>query len=402
MQVINTAMTKLLKYLFHLDHWLITIFAFVILWLLYTAVNGLSLFSPVKRAMSDMSTTDVFFQITNKTSEVNQDITIVDIKDEYNRGKIAESISAVDSLKPWAIGVDIIFESIKGEHEDNYSLFQTVSNMKSKTVWATKLLDFDPYSQSFINQSGSFFADTLAVLSGFTNLDDNLENTTIRKMLTEEALNGHNVHSFPVAVAMLLDDSIALKPNSKLSIDYSTKFTTIAYDSIANNKDLIKNHIVLIGSTTDESDMWHTPIGKMPGVMVQAYSLNTIRNHSDIKYFGEWTNLLIAFILCYLFEVLIDLGFQRLRKRDSALGHFLIDSKLLLRVATIVFMALVTWGILLVFVYHSKYIDAVLILAALGILIESRRIYNAATKALSKNHNWWILKNSLLNNNIFK
>ena len=400
--MINTAMTKLLKYLFHQDHWLITIFAFVILWLLYAAVSGLSLFSPVKRAMSDMSTTDVFFQITNKSSQVNQDITIVDIKDEYNRGSIAECISAVDSLKPWIIGVDIIFESIKGEPEDNYNLFQTASNMTSKTVWATKLLDYDPTSQSFINQSRSFFADTLAVLSGFTNLDDNLENTTIRKMLTEEALNGHNVHSFPVAVAMLLDDSIALKPNSKLSIDYSTKFTTIAYDSIANNKDLIKNHIVLIGSTTDESDMWHTPIGKMPGVMVQAYSLNTIRNHSDIKYFSKWTNLLIAFILCYLFEVLIDLGFQRLRRRDSALGHFLIDSKLLLRVDTIVFMAIVTWIILLVFVYHSKYIDAVLILAALGILIESRRIYNAAIKALSKNHNWWILKNSLLNNNIFK
>ena len=395
-------MTKLLKYLFHLDHWLITIFAFVILWLLYAAVSGLSLFSPVKRALSDMSTTDVFFQITNKSSQVNQDITIVDIKDEYNRGRIAQCISAVDSLKPWVIGVDIIFESIKGEPEDNYNLFQTASNMTSKTVWATKLLDYDPTSQSFINQSGSFFADTLAVVSGFTNLDDNLENTTIRKMLTEETLDGNNVYSFPVAVAMSLDDSIALKPTSKLTIDYSTKFTTVAYDSIDNNKNLIKDHIVLIGSTTDESDMWHTPIGKMPGVMVQAYSLNTIRNHSDIKYFSKWTNLLIAFILCYLFEVLIDLGFQRLQRRDSALGHFLIDSKLLLRVATIVFMAIVTWIILLVFVYHSKYIDAVLILAALGILIESRRIYNAAIKALSKNHNWWILKNSLLNTNIFK
>lgn len=396
------AMTKLLKYLFHLDHWLITIFAFVILWLLYAAVSGLSLFSPVKRALSDMSTTDVFFQITNKSSQVNQDITIVDIKDEYNRGRIAQCLSAVDSLKPWVIGVDIIFESIKGEPEDNYNLFQTASNMTSKTVWATKLLDYNPTSQSFIDLSGSFFADSLAVASGFTNLDDNLEKTTIRQMLTEEALNGHNVHSFPVAVAMSLDDSIAIKPTSKLSIDYSTKFMTVAYDSIGNNKDLIKNHIVLIGSTTDESDMWHTPIGKMPGVMVQAYSLNTIRNHSDIKYFSKWTNLLIAFILCYLFEVFIDLGFQRLRRRDSALGHFLIDSKLLLRVATIVFMAIVTWIILLVFVYHSKYIDAVLILAALGILIESRRIYNAAIKALSKNHNWWILKNSLLNNNIFK
>lgn len=395
-------MTKLLKYLFHLDHWLITIFAFVILWLLYTAVNGLSLFSPVKRAMSDMSTTDVFFQITNKTSEVNQDITIVDIKDEYNRGKIAESISAVDSLKPWAIGVDIIFESIKGEPEDNYSLFQTVSNMKSKTVWATKLLDYDPINKSFGSQSGSFFTDSLVVWTGFTNLDDNLEHTTIRKMLTVENLDGQAFYSFPVAIAKLLDDSIPFEPTNKLSIDFGSKFATVPYDSVSHYKDLITDHIILIGSTTDESDMWHTPIGKMSGVMVQAYSLNTVRNHSNIKYFDKWTNLLIAFILCFLFEVLIDLGFQRLRKRDSDLGNFLIDSKLLLRLVSIIFMAIVTWGILMVFVYHNKYLDAILILVALGMLIESRRIYNAAIKALSKNHNWWILKNSLLNNNIFK
>ena len=395
-------MTKLLKYLFHLDHWLITIFAFVILWLLYTAVNGLSLFSPVKRAMSDMSTTDVFFQITNKTSEVNQDITIVDIKDEYNRGKIAESISAVDSLKPWAIGVDIIFESIKGEPEDNYSLFQTVSNMKSKTVWATKLLDYDPINKSFGSQSGSFFTDSLVVWTGFTNLDDNLEHTTIRKMLTVENLDGQAFYSFPVAIAKLLDDSIPFEPTNKLSIDFGSKFATVPYNSVSHYKDLITDHIIVIGSTTDESDMWHTPIGKMSGVMVQAYSLNTVRNHSNIKYFDKWTNLLIAFILCFLFEVLIDLGFQRLRKRDSDLGNFLIDSKLLLRLVSIIFMAIVTWGILMVFVYHNKYLDAILILVALGMLIESRRIYNAAIKALSKNHNWWILKNSLLNNNIFK
>ena len=148
----HITMNKLFRYLFHLDHWLITIFAFVVVWLLYTAVNGLSLFSPVNRAMSDMSTTDVFFQITNKTSQVNQDITIVDIKDEYNRGRIAQCISTVDSLKPWVVGIDIIFESIKGEPEDNYSLFQTASDMTSKTVWATKLLDYDPTSQSFIRQ----------------------------------------------------------------------------------------------------------------------------------------------------------------------------------------------------------------------------------------------------------
>ena len=221
-------------------------------------------------------------------------------------------------------------------------------------------------------------------------------------MLTVENLDGQAFYSFPVAVVKLLDDSIPFEPTNKLSIDFGSKFATVPYDSVSHYKDLITDHIILIGSTTDESDMWHTPIGKMSGVMVQAYSLNTVRNHSNIKYFGKWTNLLIAFILCYLFEVLIDLGFQRLRKRDSALGNFLIDSKLLLRVASIIFMAIVTWGILMVFVYHNKYLDAILILIALGMLIESRRIYNAAIKALSKKHNWWILRNSLYNNNIFK
>ena len=395
-------MSKPFKYLFHLDHWLITIFAFALVWLLYTVVTGLSFFSPVRRAFSDMSTTDLFFQIENKNSQVNQDITIVDIADEYNRGTIANCIAMVDSLKPWIIGIDIIFENIKGEPEDNMSLYQTATNINSETVWATKLLCYDKTKKIFTGISGSFFVDTLGLQTGFTNLDDNLERKTIRKMLTIERLQEENVFSFPVAIAKSLNDSVSLKNTRKLSIDFSPKFMVVPYDSLSQNKDLITNHIVLVGSTTDETDMWHTPIGKMSGVMLQAYSLDTLRNHRDINFLSRWANLLIAFILCYIFEVLIDLGFQNIRKRDNAVGAFLIDSKLLLRFFSILFMAIVTWGILLIFIYYNQYLDAIFILVALGLLIESRRIYNAAIKAFSRNHNWWILRNSLLNNNLFK
>lgn len=363
---------------------------------------NLSLFYPVKRALGNMSATDFFFQITHKNSSVNQNITIVDIKDEYNRGNIADCISFIDSLKPWAIGVDIIFDNIKGEPEDSYNLLQTAATMNSKVVWATKLLDYNTKDKTFSGINSSFFADSLELVSGFTNLDDNLERKTIRKMLTVEKLNGKSVNSFPMAIALLLGDSITCKPEEMLSIDYGPNFTVVPYDSVGMHEDLIKNHIVLIGSTTDETDMWHTPIGKMSGVMIQAYSLNTLRSHSDIKHYNFWTNLLIAFILCYLFEVMLDLGFQWLRKRNNATSIFLIDSKLLLRAVTIILLAIVTWIILLLFINHSKYFDALFILAALGILIESRRIYNATVKALSINHNWWILRNSLYNNNIFK
>lgn len=395
-------MKKFLLYIFHIDHWLITIFAFVILWLLYTVVSGISIFSPVQKALSDMSATDLFFQIANKSSQINQDITIVDIDGEYDRGNIAKCIAEVDSLEPWIIGVDIIFESIKGEPEGSMNLLQTAGHTRSKAIWATKLLDYDNEDKSFHGQSNSFFCDSLTLQTGFTNLNDNLERTTIREMLTAEKHDDDLKYSFPLAIALALGDSVSIEPESKLSIDYGTTFPVVPYNSIESHKDLIANHIVIIGSTTDEADMWRTPIGKMSGVMIQAYSLNTLRCHSDIKHYSILTNLLIAFILCYLSEVLIDVGFQWLRRRNNATSTFLIDSKLLLRVATIVWMALVTWAILMVFIYHNKYFNAVLILAALGLLVESRRIYNAAIKALSKNHNWWILRNSLINNNVFK
>lgn len=363
---------------------------------------NLSLFYPVKRALGNMSATDFFFQITHEASSVNQNITIIDIQDEYNRGKIADCLSSVDSLKPWAIGVDIIFDNIKGEPEDSYKLFQTAESMDSKVVWASKLLDYNSKEKTFLDNTKSFFADSLTLASGFTNLDDNMEHKTIRKMLTIEKLNGQNVNSFPMAVALALGDSISCQPWKMLTIDYGTNFTIVPCDSVEKYKELITNHIVLIGSTTDESDMWLTPIGKMSGIAIQAYSLNTLRAHSDIKYNSFWDNLLIAFILCYLFELILDLGFQWLRRRNNVTSTLLIDSKLLLRVVTIIIMTIVTLVILLMFVYNNKYIDAVLILTALGMLIESRRIYNATIKAFSKKYNWWILRNSLYNNNIFK
>lgn len=210
--------------------------------------------------------------------------------------------------------------------------------------------------------------------------------------------NQGKLASLPVAIAQTVDSS-NVKPNDKLTIDYKTKFVVLPIDSIPTHKELIKNHIVLIGSTTDEGDMWKTPLGKMSGVVLQAYSVYTVRNHSHIHYASYLVNLLIAFVLCYLFEVLVDVQNRWLSRKKSAWAVFLSRSYLLLRIVTIFFMALVTWGTLSLFIHHSTYVDAILILLVLGVLSEARNIYIGAISALSKNHNWWILKNSLFNNN---
>lgn len=392
-------MKKTLKYIFHIDHLLITILTFVLIGVGYAAVMSFPFFDPLKQAMSDMSMTDYFFSLADKNSDLNQDITVVDIKDEAGRGKIAQAIATVDSLEPWAIGVDITFKGIKGTAAENEALIEAALKAGDKAVWATQLVDYDFEKKTFAQRRSSFFAEDLGVKEGFSNLDDvDYSHKTIRKMFTAVDGNQGKLASLPVAIAQTVDSS-NVKPNDKLTIDYKTKFVVLPIDSISTHEELIKNHIVLIGSTTDEGDMWKTPLGKMPGVVLQAYSVYTVRNHSHIHYASYLVNLLIAFVLCYLFEVLVDVQNRWLSRKKSAWAVFLSRSYLLLRIVTIVFMALVTWGILSLFIHHSTYVDAILILLVLGVLSEARNIYIGAISALSKNHNWWILKNSLFNNN---
>ena len=285
---------------------------------------------------------------------------------------------------------------MRDSSEDNEALIETAMNVRSNVVWATDLDDYDVDKKSFAGKESSFFADALGVKEGFSNLDNDLSPDIIRDMLTVEGLGDGMMSSFPIAIAQVLD-SAEFEPHSKFTIDFTPFFRIVDCDSIDNNKDFIKDHIVLVGSTTSSSDSWNTPLGKMPGVVLQAYSLYTIRDHSNLRHANSFVSLLIAFVLCYLFELILDMGYRRLRRSNSSWSNFLLKSRLLLRVATFVFLALVTWGVLELFIHCSWYVNAILILLLLGLLIESRRIYIAAIESLSKNHNWCILKNSLFN-----
>ena len=389
-------MKNKLKYIFHIDHLMITLLAFALVGLSYLVVITLPFLDPLAKAIGNVSMTDFFSKLAHNDADVSQDVTIVDIKDEYNRGNLARTLAQINSLKPWATGVDIVFANMKGEPEDNLVLFETAMNMGKNTVWGTKLLDYDEAKGEFASKRSSFFADTLGLREGFTNLDDNFERNTIRQMLTLESYDGKSMKSFPAEIAATLD-SLSLKPHTKLTINFATEFNVVPYDSISQYKNLISDHIVLVGSTTDQSDLWNSSIGTIPGVVLQAYSVETIRNHRDITYPSTWVSLLIAFVLCYIFELIIDVGVRWLKRRKDTFSVFLDESYLGRRVVTIIFFALVAWALAEAFAVKSIYLNAVLILVLLGFVLEARNYYFSAIKALVQKHDWWILKNSLIN-----
>ena len=391
-------MRKVIKYIFHLDHLLITILTFVLLVLCFWLVDSFTALDPWKKITGNLSMTDFFFKVGYDYSDVNQDITVVDIKDEFKRGNIARTIAKVNSLHPWITGVDIVFKGLKGKPESNQLLAETAEHVGDSVVWVSRLEDYDQDKKAFAGKVSSFFADSLGVKEGFANLDDNFEHKRIRNMLTIEGLGNGMMPSFPLTIAQALD-TIEIEPHKKLTIDYAKKINIVPADSIDACEDLIKDHIVLIGSTTDENDKWDTPLGKLPGVVIQAYSVLTARDSRDISYASLWTNMLIAFVLCYIFTLLINACAHWSISSNTAFGQFLVDSLLLNRILSLVFLGLVAFGILELFLYYHVYVDAILILLLLGFVIVVRPIYIAAVKALSRRHNWKFLKNSLFNTN---
>ena len=62
--------------------------------------------------------------------------------------------------------------------------------------------------------------------------------------------------------------------------------------------ELMRDRFVLVG-TGDASDVWHTPFGRLPGVMVHAYSAHSLRTDHQIRRLDpRWTFPMI-FSLCY-------------------------------------------------------------------------------------------------------
>jgi hypothetical protein len=128
-----------------------------------------------------------------------------------------------------------------------------------------------------------------------------------------------------------------------------------------------------------------TPLGKMPGLELQAYSLLTLLEHKDIKKLPLWATLLIAFVICYLLQLAID-SIHRLIDRypNSAILTFIKESELTVLLVMFMFIVAACWMSFTFFVNHNILIEADIILALLILLFEGQKVYFALILSLKK------------------
>lgn len=343
--------------------------------------------SPVAKALKNISITDLFFSLENKyiKADTCQSIVIVDMTELHSREDIGNLLTEINDAQPKTIGVDLIFEGEKDDLEGNLILEQAVEEVSPKAVFTNKLTDYDEKHKRFSALVASYFRDVIPITEGYANVTDNMENSTIRDLTITQMSTLGKQSSFAAQVAK----KVGIKADGKknLVINYSpVAFRVIPFDKVYANRSLLKNKIVFVGTMTEEQDMHLTPLGKMPGVEIQAYSLLTLLEHKDIVYVSTVASIVIGFILCYIYELLFSLVAIFVKTRGEKARIFLTESRIMLNFLSFIYIPGISLLSYFLFAKWNIYVDMVIVLVMVAFVGLSRRIYIATKKAAKAVH----------------
>ncbi len=391
---------EILKRMFHIDHLLIVLLTFAQLLIIGLFVFNISFLNPIATALNNFSITDTFFEIQHSGQDVksNDLITLVDMKELSGREDIGFLIDQIGQEEPLALGIDIIFEGVKDDSIGNSVLIESVERVKHFSVFAKKLTDFNSEKETFNSVVESFFSDSISVTDGYTNLTDNMQGATIRECLAVSSFRGKKCLSFPAMIAKTIDSTLVMDYDKPYLINYkNTKFNVVKCDEIQKKRDLIEGHVVLLGTIGEEADMHNSPLGKISGLEIQAYTLLMMLEHQHTYRIPLWLNLIFAFILCYIFELILHKVFILICDHQrNPFMLFLKKSNVMTFILLSSMLIFLCWFLYYSFVKFDIVFDGTLILASIALVCESRDIYQALISSLKTKYKWNFLNNSIM------
>ena len=310
---------KTMRFLLHRDHLFTVLMTGLLTFFLIIVSVNLSFFNPIKRAFEDFSMTDVYYEILsdNTVSELSDKISIVDVTNIHERCDFVNVLNELALQKPAVVGVDLIFEREKEAECDN-ALVESLFNVPNLIV-AAKLTNYEADKNCFTDITHSYFEKFTQFPFAYVNIVNNMTFLSVRKYSVFQLMNKDTIYSFPTKIASIYlrkSPSSFIRKDNEPFIDYrkDITFPTIRADSIHYWKELIKGRIVLLGCLHEEADTHFTPLGKMAGVQIQAYSVLTQLNHRELKQMSSATSGFLAFIISYLTAIICFIISNRLKK----------------------------------------------------------------------------------------
>lgn len=388
-------MRSWLRYIFHFDHLIVVIMALLLTIAVGMLFNALGLKNPYLKSVSTNSLTETFYRYTTADDNVamSDNIVVVDWGLNVNRDYVAGLLADIDSMQPLAVGLDAVFPYRGNDSATDARLAHVLERMRPRLVMAQMTDDDGQVVKSFC-------ADSLELRSGSVMLD--MDDETVH---TFTALQ--NGDSAMVAILNDLwnahygiDNGFKLK-ESPITIDYDHDFLVINGDEIDAYADEIKDHIVLVGSVTAGTDVARVPTQRayMSGVEIHAACLETLHDLREYPHqVPVWVNVLLAFALCYVMELLLCLVQTRLPATKRPWAIFIkewVKNSYLTNIVLLPLLAIIT-----IFMIHAtlngRHYMLTFIFTAVVLVVESRNIYRAAIAAFRAKYSWKWLDYSLI------
>ena len=339
---------------------------------------------PVKRAINNFSFTDIYYEILKETSvpDTSRVITIVDITNVTNRSDFARLIDSIGQHNPKVMGVDVCFDQVGEDYEGNDALVAAVEQYKDNMVFSMKLLDWENDSTGWTTAIHSFFHEFVDITEGTTNMPRSLYESTKRQVPLNEVYQGKECMSISTQVSnMYADRDVTKGRRGDISINFSPmSFHKLLPEEVNTHPELISNRIVLIGALYEDADTHWTPVGKIAGVELLAYGIQSLLYDKEVKTLPLPLMCLVSLLMIFLVEVLQVRYLEFTGESENLFVKFVIGSGYILGILTFLFTSLFLGVSFLVFAKYNLSINIAWAMSVITFLGTSRSMYSALRK----------------------
>lgn len=366
-------------------HIAITLIAFMVVGLFALVTINISFLNPIARTLEEFSISDLYFQALHSTvnPDTSRAISIVDMTELRDRRQIAECIKEIERLSPSVLGIDIIFEGEKFDNIEGDMAIMKVASDFHNTVFSYRLLDYNPQQRQYCKEIHSFFADSTLITEGFTNFERSLYTGIKRNFEFGLRSKGQQKPSFVTKLVNTYTEQEKVPNDGDMIVNFMpTHFQIIPYDSLQYYHEYIKDRIVLLGATSEESDMHYTPLGKMAGIELLAYSIQTILNSSKINELPLVFRCLLAFLLVLVTQLIQDTYEKHVNRLNSQLFRTFLSSSLALGVLTFLWMIFLMWIGFMFFTLGQLNLSIGWALSAIAFVDAARSFYDTCVESL--------------------
>ena len=343
--------------------------------------------APLQRVLENFSFSDIYYEINREvtTGDTCRVITIVDLTKLTNRTVIAETIEDIEAAHPKVLTVDACFDNF-GEDLGGNLLITEVAAKYNNIVWSMKCLDYKNDSIGWSKTIHSFFTEEVKVREGSSNMPRGNEYDSMkRKVPLGELALGKRVPSLCLQTAELYTGrDIDCGRTEDISINYSpTVFRKLNPKDVRKHPELIEGQIVLLGSLYEDADTHWTPVGKIAGVQVLAYGIQTLIYDRQPKEMPTALFYILSLLMILFMQTLQAWYIDRTSASRSLFVRYVVGSGYVIGLWTALFTFIFLFFGYLLFTLYCITFNIAWAMSVVAFLGTSRSMYDAIRDYIS-------------------